>query len=131
MNEGHAFHSISFHCLTTHSDLTQVIDFGSSCFVDDHLSSYVQSRSYRAPEVGVLKPLLHRCQTVDSNIFIYIYIYASVFRVNLPPHMVPPDPGPRPTVPPLVQGCLPSIFAFIPALSQIPCKYHAIQLHVQ
>jgi len=28
-----------------------VIDFGSSCFVDDHLSSYVQSRSYRAPEV--------------------------------------------------------------------------------
>ncbi|CAE8660657.1 unnamed protein product, partial [Polarella glacialis] len=28
----------------------KVIDFGSSCFVDDHLSSYVQSRSYRAPE---------------------------------------------------------------------------------
>eukprot|EP00929_Paragymnodinium_shiwhaense_P088382 TRINITY_DN486_c0_g1_i1.p1 TRINITY_DN486_c0_g1~~TRINITY_DN486_c0_g1_i1.p1 ORF type:complete len:729 (-),score=246.05 TRINITY_DN486_c0_g1_i1:350-2536(-) len=29
----------------------KVIDFGSSCFEDDHLSSYVQSRSYRAPEV--------------------------------------------------------------------------------
>eukprot|EP00929_Paragymnodinium_shiwhaense_P075445 TRINITY_DN38572_c0_g1_i1.p1 TRINITY_DN38572_c0_g1~~TRINITY_DN38572_c0_g1_i1.p1 ORF type:complete len:850 (-),score=209.84 TRINITY_DN38572_c0_g1_i1:162-2711(-) len=29
----------------------KVIDFGSSCFVDDELSSYVQSRSYRAPEV--------------------------------------------------------------------------------
>merc|ERR1711881_780705 len=29
----------------------KVIDFGSSCFVDDHLSTYVQSRSYRAPEV--------------------------------------------------------------------------------
>ncbi|CAD7971758.1 unnamed protein product [Amoebophrya sp. A25] len=29
----------------------KVIDFGSSCFIDDHLSSYVQSRSYRAPEV--------------------------------------------------------------------------------
>lgn len=29
----------------------KVIDFGSSCFVDDHLTSYVQSRSYRAPEV--------------------------------------------------------------------------------
>eukprot|EP00927_Polykrikos_kofoidii_P000929 TRINITY_DN10349_c0_g2_i1.p1 TRINITY_DN10349_c0_g2~~TRINITY_DN10349_c0_g2_i1.p1 ORF type:complete len:741 (+),score=111.87 TRINITY_DN10349_c0_g2_i1:305-2224(+) len=29
----------------------KVIDFGSSCFVNDHLSSYVQSRSYRAPEV--------------------------------------------------------------------------------
>jgi serine/threonine protein kinase len=29
----------------------KLIDFGSSCFVDDRLSSYVQSRSYRAPEV--------------------------------------------------------------------------------
>lgn len=29
----------------------KVIDFGSSCFTRDHLSSYVQSRSYRAPEV--------------------------------------------------------------------------------
>jgi len=29
----------------------KVIDFGSSCFTDDHLSAYVQSRSYRAPEV--------------------------------------------------------------------------------
>jgi len=29
----------------------QVIDVGSSCFITDHLSSYVQSRSYRAPEV--------------------------------------------------------------------------------
>ncbi|GBF94468.1 hypothetical protein Rsub_07002 [Raphidocelis subcapitata] len=29
----------------------KVIDLGSSCFLTDHLSSYVQSRSYRAPEV--------------------------------------------------------------------------------
>jgi len=29
----------------------KVIDFGSTCFIHDHLSSYVQSRSYRAPEV--------------------------------------------------------------------------------
>mmetsp|Transcript_50465 Transcript_50465/g.96405 ORF Transcript_50465/g.96405 Transcript_50465/m.96405 type:complete len:683 (-) Transcript_50465:537-2585(-) len=29
----------------------KIIDLGSSCFVSDHLSSYVQSRSYRAPEV--------------------------------------------------------------------------------
>lgn len=29
----------------------KVIDFGSSCFITDHLTSYVQSRSYRAPEV--------------------------------------------------------------------------------
>jgi len=29
----------------------KIIDFGSSCFIQDHLSSYIQSRSYRAPEV--------------------------------------------------------------------------------
>jgi serine/threonine protein kinase len=29
----------------------KVIDFGSSCFITDHLSTYIQSRSYRAPEV--------------------------------------------------------------------------------
>lgn len=29
----------------------KVIDFGSSCFITDHLTSYIQSRSYRAPEV--------------------------------------------------------------------------------
>ena len=29
----------------------KLIDFGSSCFITDQLSSYIQSRSYRAPEV--------------------------------------------------------------------------------
>lgn len=29
----------------------KIIDFGSSCFITDYLSSYIQSRSYRAPEV--------------------------------------------------------------------------------
>lgn len=29
----------------------KIIDFGSTCFTTDHLTSYVQSRSYRAPEV--------------------------------------------------------------------------------
>lgn len=29
----------------------KIIDFGSSCFLTDNLSSYVQSRCYRAPEV--------------------------------------------------------------------------------
>lgn len=33
-------------------DPPQVIDFGSSCFTRDPHSSYVQSRSYRAPEVS-------------------------------------------------------------------------------
>lgn len=29
----------------------KIIDLGSTCFITDHLGSYVQSRSYRAPEV--------------------------------------------------------------------------------
>ena len=33
--------------------IVKVIDFGSSCFLSDHLSGYIQSRSYRAPEVIV------------------------------------------------------------------------------
>ena len=36
--------------------LVKVIDLGSSCFTTDHLSSYVQSRSYRAPEVVLGAP---------------------------------------------------------------------------
>ena len=36
----------------------KVIDFGSSCFTTDHLSLYVQSRSYRAPEVILVSLLL-------------------------------------------------------------------------
>uniref|UniRef100_A0A1J3I0L7 Putative serine/threonine-protein kinase dyrk2 n=1 Tax=Noccaea caerulescens TaxID=107243 RepID=A0A1J3I0L7_NOCCA len=34
----------------------KVIDLGSSCFETDHLCSYVQSRSYRAPEVIIGLP---------------------------------------------------------------------------
>ena len=34
----------------------KVIDLGSSCFTTDHLSAYVQSRSYRAPEVMLGAP---------------------------------------------------------------------------
>ncbi|PRP87150.1 Protein kinase domain containing protein [Planoprotostelium fungivorum] len=37
--------------LRTYSVQVKMIDFGSSCFTTDHMSSYVQSRSYRAPEV--------------------------------------------------------------------------------
>lgn len=29
----------------------KIIDLGSACFIHDHLGSYIQSRSYRAPEV--------------------------------------------------------------------------------
>ncbi|KAL1499804.1 hypothetical protein AB1Y20_012489 [Prymnesium parvum] len=38
----------------------KVIDFGSSCFQSDPHSSYVQSRSYRAPEVILGLPYSHK-----------------------------------------------------------------------
>lgn len=38
----------------------KVIDLGSSCFLTDQLSSYVQSRSYRAPEVILGLPYGHK-----------------------------------------------------------------------
>jgi len=38
----------------------KVIDVGSSCYITDHLSSYVQSRSYRAPEVILGLPYDYR-----------------------------------------------------------------------
>ena len=37
----------------------KLIDFGSSCFTTDNLTTYIQSRSYRAPEV----PLGHKYDT--------------------------------------------------------------------
>lgn len=37
-----------------------MIDLGSSCFTSDQLSSYVQSRSYRAPEVILGLPYDHK-----------------------------------------------------------------------
>ena len=42
----------------------KLIDFGSSCFASDRLSSYVQSRSYRAPEV-----VLGLAQRLNSQVY--------------------------------------------------------------
>ncbi|KAK1445170.1 dual specificity protein kinase [Babesia gibsoni] len=35
----------------TDSPIVKLIDFGSSCYIQEQLSNYIQSRSYRAPEV--------------------------------------------------------------------------------
>ena len=37
--------------VSPHRSAIKVIDFGSSCFVDQTMYTYVQSRFYRAPEV--------------------------------------------------------------------------------
>ena len=36
--------------------LPQVIDFGSSCYVDQRMYTYIQSRFYRSPEVRAPTP---------------------------------------------------------------------------
>ena len=38
----------------------RLIDFGSSCYIHDDLGVYVQSRSYRAPEVVIAAPYDYR-----------------------------------------------------------------------
>ena len=72
---------------------------------------------------------VHDMETFNTPILLdYIAIYALVFRVNLPPAwygpMKPRHPPSYFIVPSL--GYLPSIFAFIPALRQTPCKYQHI-----
>ena len=68
-----------------------MIDFGSSCFVDDCLTNYVQSRSYRLDEPkpsmgngGKYLPTIIQLHTITIEIkyscirkLIYIYIYIS------------------------------------------------------
>ena len=43
--------------------VVKVIDFGSSCFIHDHLGTYVCSRSYRAPEVVIAAPYSYKIDT--------------------------------------------------------------------
>ena len=72
-----------------------------------------------------------------SNTYIYIIIYGPVLRPATPPP--PPWYGPGRstgpgtwhafTAPSL--GYVPSMFAFVPALSRVPCKYHRILHHLQ
>jgi serine/threonine protein kinase len=57
--------------------LVKIIDFGSSCFQNDHLSTYVQSRSYRAPEV-----ILGFCFYVKNLIF-FFYVLPFFFFMLL------------------------------------------------
>ena len=60
--------------------------------------------------------------------------YALVFRVNLPPPWYglprPWAPAQRPTIRVFKAAALPYL-PFIPALSQISCKYHANQHNLQ
>lgn len=76
----------------------KLIDFGSSCFVDDHLTTYIQSRSYRYVHMYVfinkqrytpyffVYGYMYECEDllyVSSHVYIqyvYVYEYLSFFR---------------------------------------------------
>ena len=61
---------------------SQVIDFGSSCFVDDHLSSYVQSRSYRAPEARSVELVCSFRQFLTAFVWFSMGMDVSVLTPN-------------------------------------------------
>jgi hypothetical protein len=66
----------------------KLIDFGSSCFTSDHLTTYIQSRSYRAPEVWYTHTWMHHfvsnrlkyldaCTLVSWLIYVHLYVSSS------------------------------------------------------
>ena len=75
----------------------KVIDLGSSCYVSDQLSSYVQSRSYRAPEVILGLPYDQRVDIWSLGAILAELLSGAVlFQVCVPPPRVflwPPGGG--------------------------------------
>jgi dual specificity tyrosine-phosphorylation-regulated kinase 2/3/4 len=60
----------------------KVIDFGSSCYVSDHLCSYVQSRAYRAPEVILGLPYDSKIDIWSLGCVIYELYTGKVLFLN-------------------------------------------------
>jgi len=60
----------------------KVIDLGSSCFTTDHLSNYVQSRSYRAPEVILGLPYDQRVDVWSLGCILAELVSGSVLFQN-------------------------------------------------
>ena len=66
----------------------KVIDLGSSCYVTDQLSSYVQSRSYRAPEVILGLPYDQKVDIWSLGCILAELLTGSVlFQVRRPARM--------------------------------------------
>jgi hypothetical protein len=69
----------------------KVIDFGSSCFTSDQLSSYVQSRSYRAPEVILGAPYGQKVDVWSLGCILaellsgYVLFQVPALALSLPP----------------------------------------------
>lgn len=45
----------------------RIIDFGSSCFEDQTVYTYIQSRYYRAPEITLGRPYDHKIDTWSTG----------------------------------------------------------------
>jgi|EP01049_Picozoa_sp_SAG25_P000306 serine/threonine protein kinase len=57
----------------------KIIDFGSSCFLHDTLGTYVQSRSYRAPEVFLGVQYDYRIDVVRHSLYYFVQCTQSYF----------------------------------------------------
>ena len=69
-----------------------MIDFGSSCFTTDQLSSYVQSRSYRAPEVILGLPYGQKVDVWSLGCILAELLSGFVlFQVGRPRHSASPS----------------------------------------
>jgi serine/threonine protein kinase len=67
----------------------KLIDFGGSCFIHDYLSSYVQSRSYRAPECIVGAPYSKPIDMWSLGCVLFEIYTGSVLFSNRPiPHVL-------------------------------------------
>lgn len=61
----------------------KIIDLGSACFIHDHLGSYVQSRSYRAPEVILGCPYDYRIDVWSLGCILFeLYTGNVLFQNN-------------------------------------------------
>ena len=81
-------------CLACRCEV-KVIDLGSSCFTSDHLSSYVQSRSYRAPEVILGLPYLQQVDIWSLGCILAELLSGYVLlQVRVMSHIPPPHPPP-------------------------------------
>ena len=76
----------------------KLIDFGSSCFTTDHLTTYIQSRSYRAPEVIIGHPYDGRidlwsvgCVLAEMHTgYVLFQVVQAWHRGQATPTMLPP-----------------------------------------
>ena len=134
MKEGQQPHTAIIGCADSRAPLETVFDaMPGDLFVLRNAGNTLRLGRRMSMCATDIQYYIHTLNMLFYNRHIYIlYMLPCSVLTSAPHGMVPPDPRPGHNVPPLgYSRCLPFIFAFIPALSQIPCTYHAIQHRLQ